>query len=61
MFYVFSCTLREYLNSNGFTPVVDDNSKKDGTCVNFEKKNYWRYIKNQELEKAIKEWELQKS
>jgi len=62
MFYVFSYTLKEYLNSNGFTPVVDDNSDKNGTCFNpANERNFWRYIKDQELEKSIKEWELQKS
>jgi len=62
MFYAFDYTLNEYLKSKKFNPIIDDNSDENGTCVNWKNgRSFWRYNKNQELGKAIKEWDLQKS
>ena len=62
MFYAFNYTLNEYLKSKKFNPIIDDNSDENVTCVNWKNgRSFWRYSKNQELGKAIKEWDFHKS
>ena len=56
MFYALSYKLNEYLKSKGFSPIVDDKSREDGTCFKKDGMGYWRYIKNRELNTAIEEY-----
>jgi len=57
IFYVFSYKLKQFLESKELKPIVDNDSKDDGTCSNLRTgRDFWRYVKNQELDKAINEW-----
>ena len=59
IFYAFSYKLKQFLESNGLTPIVDNDSKDDGTCSNLRTgRDFWRYVKNQELDNAMDEWRL---
>jgi len=58
IFYVTSYKLKQFIESKGLLPIIDDKSEEDGTCHNLRTENcFWRYIKNQELDSVINEWE----
>jgi len=56
-FYVVNYKLKQFIESKGLFPIIDDKSEDDGTCHNLRTENcFWRYIKNQELDIVINEW-----